>query len=242
MDLYMLIPIIFIAFVGSMMSGGSLIVFTALTFLSMPIKTAVGTLKLSITVLGLASAGTYLKGGAVDVKKAPSLVLFSLLGAFLGSQIVISLPEETIRIIVILLLFVGTGASLRGIFKTEFREAPLEYSRLLPVIVGFALGVYIAMLGIASSILTISALVTLFHMPILQANGTGKMVIFANNLLACVVYLMNQSVDLIIGLTISVPNSHRGMGGCQNRSKNEESTTGHCLRSYGHRHNSKTVE
>ena len=142
MDLYMLIPIIFIAFVGSMMSGGSLIVFTALTFLSMPIKTAVGTLKLSITVLGLASAGTYLKGGAVDVKKAPSLVLFSLLGAFLGSQIVISLPEETIRIIVILLLFVGTGASLRGIFKTEFREAPLEYSRLLPVIVGFALGVY----------------------------------------------------------------------------------------------------
>lgn len=211
MDPYnVLIPVILVAFVGgfvgSVMSGGSLIMFTALAFLSMPVKTAVGTLKLTITVLGLASAGTYLKGGAVDVKKAPSLVLFSLLGAVFGAQIVVFFPEEPLRILVILLLCMGTVASLRINFKTESKEvAPKEQSRLLPVLVGFALGVYIGMLGIASAILTISALVTLFHLPMLQANGTGKMIIFASNLVACMVYLMNESVDLILGLTLSVP-------------------------------------
>ncbi len=193
-------------FVGALMSGGSLIVFTALAFWSIPVRTMIGTLKLAITVLGLASAGTYWKGGAVDVKKAPFLVLFSLPGAVLGALIVVSFPQEPLRILVILLLCVGTVASLRISFKTQSTaDAPHEQSRLLPGLVGLALGIYIGMLGIASAILTISALMALFHLPMLEANGTGKTMIFANNLTASAVYLMNGSVDLILGLIISIP-------------------------------------
>lgn len=205
--LILLILLVFAGgFVGSLMSGGSLIVFTALAFLSIPVKTMIGTLKLAITVLGLASAGTYMKGGAVNVKKAPFLVLFSLPGAILGAQIVVSFPQEPLRILVILLLCGGTAASLRISLKTQSEvDVPHEQSRLLPGLVGLALGIYIGMLGIASAILTISALMTLFHLPMLEANGTGKTMIFANNLIASAVYLMNGSVDLILGLVISIP-------------------------------------
>jgi len=193
-------------FLGSMMSGGSLIMFMALTFLSLPVKITIGTLKFSITILGLVSAGTYIRGEAVDMKRMPSLVLFSLLGTVFGSQIVVFLSEEILRILVILLLCMGTVASLSVISKVESKEiAPREHSKLLPLLVGFALGGYIGMLGIASAILTISALVTFFHMPMIRANGTGKMIIFVNNLLACLVYLMNESVEIVLGLTILVP-------------------------------------
>ncbi|HDD31579.1 MAG TPA: hypothetical protein ENF72_03005, partial [Thermococcus litoralis] len=48
-------------FIGSLMSGGSMVTFFILTLLNIPAKTAVGTLKMVIAVLTLVSSLTYLK-------------------------------------------------------------------------------------------------------------------------------------------------------------------------------------
>ena len=188
------------------MSGGSILVFTALAFLGMPTRTAIGTLKFAIAVLGLFSAGTYLRGGAVNVKLVPSLLLSSVIGSAIGSQIVVSLPDRILKAMVILLLCVGSLLSLKS-----GRMVESDMTRVRPwgvvssVVAGVCLGVYIGMMGVASAILTILLLMFLFGLPLLQANGTAKMIIFVNNLVACIVYALSGHVDFTIGILTAVP-------------------------------------
>lgn len=192
-------------FIGSMMSGGSIVVFTILAFLNTPVKTAIGTLKLAITILGLFSAITFLKGGAVNFKLTPPLTLSSVLGSILGAQIIISLPSEVVNIIVVLLICLGTFFSLRNEQSKSLEKSKTKPKRFLPVLAGFLLGMYIGTLGIASAIITISALISLFRLGMIEANGTSKMIIFANNLVACSIYALNSKVDLFLGTVVAVP-------------------------------------
>jgi uncharacterized membrane protein YfcA len=191
------------SFIGSFMSGGSIIFFTALALLDLPIKTAVGTLKFLITVLCLFSAGTYLREGVVNVKIVSSVALPSIVGSFIGSQLIVSLPENTLKIIVIMLLSLGTVFSLwqtKKINKTD-----IQHSWLLPVLSGLLIGIYIGMLGIASAIITISLLTLLFPLQIVEANGTAKMIIFVNNLVASINYAIHGNLDFSIGILMTVP-------------------------------------
>ncbi|ASJ02702.1 hypothetical protein A3L09_05250 [Thermococcus profundus] len=54
--------------------------------------------------------------------------------------------------------------------------------------VGFFIGVYIGILGIASTLIVIAALKAFFGMDMLKANGTAKALIFFNNFVATAVY------------------------------------------------------
>ncbi|WP_157727202.1 hypothetical protein [Thermococcus profundus] len=56
-------------FIGSLMSGGSIVIFFLLTFLGIPVQSAVG------------SALTYYRGGAIEVRTALYLITFSVPGA-----------------------------------------------------------------------------------------------------------------------------------------------------------------
>jgi hypothetical protein len=191
------------SFIGSIMSGGSIIFFTTLALVDIPIKTAVGTLKFLITILGLFSASTYLREGVVNIKLVSSIVLPSIVGSFIGSQLILSLPENTLKIIVIILLSLGTVFSLWQTKKIN--KTYKQHGRLLHVLTGLLIGIYIGMLGIASTIITISLLTILFPLQIVQANGTAKMIIFANNLIASINYARHSNLDFSIGILMSIP-------------------------------------
>ncbi len=91
-------------FVGSLMSGGSLITLFVLTLFNIPAKTAVGTLKMIIAALTLVSSLTYLKAGVLNLKTALTIVLFSLLGSYIGSVFLLSIPEEAANFVVMVFL------------------------------------------------------------------------------------------------------------------------------------------
>ena len=219
-----LVSIVFFGgFIGSMMSGGSILVFLILTFLSIPVKTAIGTLKFAITVLGLFSAVTFLRGGAVKVRLAPSLMLSSLVGAILGSQIILSLANEVVNVTVILLICLGTVFSLKLERSRNLDTGGTKPKRMLLVLAGFLLGIYIGTLGIASALITISMLISLFHLKIIEANGTSKMIIFANNLVACMIYAINNNVNFLLGTMIAVPIAIGSWAGAKTALKMESS-------------------
>jgi uncharacterized membrane protein YfcA len=211
-------------FIGSMMSGGSIIVFTVLTFLDIQPKIAIGTLKIVITVLGLFSAFTFLKGGAVNLELTPSLTLTSLLGSALGAQLIVSLSNQIVNMLVLLLIILGVFASLRSEKKRKSKKSEAVRNRnVLPIISGLLIGLYIGMLGIASAMITISVLMFLFNLDILQANGTAKMIIFTNNLIASIIYMLNGQVDFILGALFSVPIALGSLLGAKTALKMESS-------------------
>lgn len=201
-----LIALVFFGgFIGSMMSGGSILVFTVLAFLNMPVKTAIGTLKFAIAILGLFSAVTLLRGAAVSLRLTPSLTFSSVVGSILGAQIIVSLSDKVVNAIVVLLICLGTLFSLRYGASKRLEKTYAEPRGFLQVLFGFLLGIYIGTLGVASAMLAISMLINLSHLRTIEANGTSKMVIFANNLVACVVYVIGSNVDFLLGSLIAIP-------------------------------------
>lgn len=187
-------------FIGSLMSGGSLITLFILTLFDIPAKTAVGTLKMIIAALTLVSSLTYLKAGILNLKTASTIVLFSLLGSYIGSVFLLSISEEAANFVVMVFLIIGTYFTL----KVPQGE-PMLSGKLSQSIVSLAIGIYIGVLGIASTLVVISLLRMFFRVDILRANAMAKVIIFFNNFVAFINYAKNGSVDYSIGMLLMLP-------------------------------------
>lgn len=187
-------------FIGSLMSGGSLITLFILTLFEIPTKTAIGTLKMVIAVLTLVSSLTYLKAGILNLKMAFTVVFFSLIGSYVGSAFLLSMSEETANFIVMAFLIIGTYFVLK-----EPQGEPVFSGKLAQSIVELAIGIYIGVLGIESTLVVISLLRMFFRLDILRANAMAKAIIFFNNLVAFITYAESGSVDYSIGLLLMFP-------------------------------------
>lgn len=187
-------------FIGSLMSGGSLITLFILTLFNIPAKTAVGTLKMIIAALTLVSSLTYLKAGILNLKTALTIVLFSLLGSYIGSVFLLSISEEAANFVVMVFLIIGTYFTLKAP-----QGEPMLSGKLSQSIVGLAIGIYIGVLGIASTLVVISLLRMFFRVDILRANAMAKVIIFFNNFVAFINYAKNGSVDYSIGMLLMLP-------------------------------------
>lgn len=202
MEKLLIIPIaLFGGFIGSLMSGGSLIVFFILTSLGLPVKVAVGTLKIVIAGLTLVSTLTYYREGVLELRRASLLTASSLLGAYLGSLLLLNVPDWLAKILVTLTLTAGLYFTLR---RESGEERPPK-GRYLEIPVGLALGFYIGILGEASTLVVISALGLFFRLDLLRANATAKLLIFATNTVAFISYASKGAVDYSLGITIMVP-------------------------------------
>jgi len=202
MEELFIIPLaLFGGFIGSLMSGGSLVVFFVLTSLGLPVKVAVGTLKMVIAGLTLVSTATYYREGVLELRRASLLTASSLLGAYLGSLLLLSVPDWLAKILVVLTLTAGLYFTLRG---ESGKERPLK-DRYLEIPVGLALGLYIGILGEASTLVVISALGLFFRLDLLRANATAKLLIFATNTVAFLSYASKGAVDYSLGIMITVP-------------------------------------
>ncbi|ASJ00369.1 sulfite exporter TauE/SafE family protein [Thermococcus gorgonarius] len=191
-------------FIGSLMSGGSIIIFSLLTFLDLPVQTAVGTLKVAIAALTFVSSVTYYRGGAVEAESAPYLIASSILGALAGSYFFASLPERTAGMVSLLFLLAGVYVSLKG--KPEGLIFTVKKAHRLGIsAAGFLIGAYIGILGIASTLIVIAALRAFFGMDMLRANGTAKTLIFFNNLTAAIVYGLGGNIDYALMVPLLVP-------------------------------------
>ncbi len=188
-------------FIGSMMSGGSLVVFFILTLLGLSVKTAVGTLKMVIAGLTLVSSLEYLRAGVLEVRFASALIASACTGALIGSSVLLTVPDKVAGLIVAVFLLMGSYFTLRG--KTT--EKPALSGLLSQITIGLVLGFYIAILGEASTLVTITALGLFFRLDILRANATAKLLIFFTNLIAFTGYARGGSVEFTLGLLLLVP-------------------------------------
>ena len=189
-------------FIGSLMSGGSMITFFILTLLNISTKTAVGTLKMVIAGLTLVSFLTYLRAGVLNLKIALPLVLSSLVGSYVGSAFLLSVPDNIANLFVMVFLIVGTYFTVK-----ESQEVPTfrEGNLVLQLLVGLAIGIYIGILGIASTLVVISFLRMFFKVELLEANAIAKLIIFFNNFIAFITYARNGFVDYPIGMLLIFP-------------------------------------
>jgi uncharacterized membrane protein YfcA len=198
-------------FVDAVAGGGGLIQVPAL-FAGLPREapaTLLGTNKIASIFGTLNAARRYAREvtmpWAVVLPTAFSAFLFS----FAGAAVVVLLPKEVMRpLVLVLLVAVAIYTLMKPDFGTQASEVRLPPHRLrwMALAVGALLGFYDGVFGPGAGSFMIFAFVRLFGMDFLHASATAKIVNAATNAGALLLFVPQGHVLWMLGLGMAVCN------------------------------------
>jgi uncharacterized membrane protein YfcA len=88
-------------------------------------------------------------------------------------------------------------------FKMRFRKSRLYISALLPIAVGFVVGVLAALMGVGGAFLMVPAMIYLLGMPTTMVVGTSLFqIIFVAANVTLLHAVQNQTVDAVLGMVL----------------------------------------
>lgn len=192
------------AFIDAVVGGGGLISTPALLAIGLPPATALGTNKLASSFGSLTSAIKFIRSGKVDLKIVGKLFPFVFLAAVGGASLASFLPASVLKPLVIIILTIvmiytlvrKDWGSIGTYQKLSTKKAILFTSVLL--LIGF----YDGFLGGGTgSFMLFTLLIVGFDF--LSAAGNAKVLNFASNIGALLLFMLLGKVDYGIGLIMA---------------------------------------
>ncbi|MGD8192000.1 TSUP family transporter [Brevibacillus ginsengisoli] len=194
------------AFIDSCVGGGGLISLPALMGMGLPPYMALGTNKLASTIASATSSLTFVKMGKYDKKLILYLFPLSFIGAALGAKIVLFVPQEMLRILVMVMLGIiflytllnknfGQVSTFQGITRSS-----LKWGIPLALLIGF----YDGFFGPGTGSFLIFMLVLAFGYDFVIAAGNGRILNLASNMASLGIFIMDGKVMFVPGLTMGV--------------------------------------
>ncbi|MGX0129607.1 uncharacterized protein ACUXGJ_000295 [Staphylococcus cohnii] len=189
------------AFIDAVVGGSGLISIPALLAVGMPPAVALGTNKLASSFGSLTSAFRFLRSGNVDLKIVGKLFPFVFILAICGASVATFLPAELLKplvIIILTLVMIYTlvkkdWGNVRTYTKLTFGKAILFVS--IMSLIGF----YDGFLGGGTGSFMLFILL-MFGC----AAGNAKVLNFASNLGALILFMILDQVDYFYGLIMAV--------------------------------------
>jgi uncharacterized protein len=177
--------------VDAIAGGGGLLTLPALLAAGLPPHLALGTNKGQSVFGSFAALVRFAHAGLVDGPRARVTFPAGLGGAFLGAALVLVVPPATLRPIVLVLLAVAAlFIGLRPAPAPPADAAPIR-ARARPavaVLVALAIGAYDGFFGPGTGTFLIVAFVGLLGDGMARASASAKVVNFASNLAAVVLF------------------------------------------------------
>ncbi len=184
----------FAGLIDAIAGGGGVITLPALLAAGLPPHLALGTNKGQAVVGSLLSLVRYRRAGLVHPERARVALPCGLLGALLGAELVLKVPPETLRPVVLVLLPLAAAAVVLGPRIRGREDAPApQQAQLLTAAIAFAIGAYDGFFGPGTGTFLIAAFVLLLRESALRASADAKVVNFASNL-ASVALFANAGV------------------------------------------------
>ena len=192
------------AAVDAIVGGGGLLNLPALLLVGMPVPTALGTNKLS-GIAGTATAtATFAAARAIRWPVATTGAIAAFAGALLGARSVLHVDPVALRIIVsALLLVVSSVIALRPQLGAQPAAQTAQRSIWRSGAIGLALGFYDGFFGPGAGVFMIFAFVLWLGLDFLSATGVAKIMNFASNLGAIIVFALAQTIDYRVGLIMA---------------------------------------
>ncbi|MGZ1788429.1 sulfite exporter TauE/SafE family protein [Staphylococcus argenteus] len=193
------------AFIDSVVGGGGLISTPALLAIGLPPSIALGTNKLASSFGSLTSAIKFLRSGNVDFKVVVKLFGFVFLASASGAFIATMIPSQVLKPMIIVALssvFIFTllkkdWGNTRTFTHFTFKKA-LLFAGLF-ILIGF----YDGFVGGGTGSFMLFVLL-LFGFDFLNAAGNAKVLNFASNIGALLLFMILGQVDYIIGLIMAL--------------------------------------
>lgn len=199
-------PLVFLAgFIDAIAGGGGLISLPAYMLAGLPPHIAIGTNKLSSAVGTTVATAQYISKGFVVWRLAVPAIVFSLIGANIGSNLTLLVPENAFLIIMLIALpviaiYVFTHKSLSNPFEPEIT------TRVWVVVMAsaFFIGMYDGFYGPGTGTFLMLLLTGAAHLTTRQAAGITKAINLSSNVMSLTVFLINGTVLLPLGLTAAI--------------------------------------
>lgn len=199
-------PLVFLAgFIDAIAGGGGLISLPAYMLAGLPPHIAIGTNKLSSSVGTMVATGQYISKGFMVWKLAIPAILFAFAGANIGSHLTLLVPEDIFMGVMLLALpliaiYVFTHKSLSNDVE------PTIDRRVWIVVLAsaFFIGMYDGFYGPGTGTFLMLLLTGAAHLTTRQAAGITKAINLSSNIMSLVVFLLNGTVLLPLGLTAAL--------------------------------------
>ena len=208
-DIYVILIIVlfgFLAsFIDSVVGGGGLISTPALLAIGLPPAVALGTNKLASSFGTLTSTIKFIRSGNVDLKIVSKLFPFVLIASLAGAYLATLLPAQLLKPLIIIalsLVFIYTlvkkdWGSVRT-FTTFTRMKAIMF-----VMAYLIIGFYDGFIGGGTGSFMLFVLL-MFGFDFLSAAGNAKVLNFASNIGALILFMILGQVDYFYGLIMAV--------------------------------------
>lgn len=186
---------LFAGTVDAIAGGGGLVTVPALLAVGLPPHVALGTNKGQSVWGALSALVSFWRAGSVDRARARVTFPFGLLGSFGGAALVLLMPPDALRpLVLVLLVAVAAILTFRrpGARATESPGVPVApappHAMLVAGIVALLIGAYDGFFGPGTGTFLIAAFTLLLGVPLVRASGDAKVVNFASNLAAVLIF------------------------------------------------------
>ena len=196
-------PLVFVGcLIDSVAGGGGLITLPSYLLAGLPPHLASGTNKCGSVFGTLLSTARFVKNGHVHLPSALLAGGMALVGAWLGAQLNMIVPEQTLYYV---MLAVVPAMALFLLFKRDFGNENHSHElggKLLPMAgcIGLVLGAYDGFFGPGTGTFLILAFTALCRFDLLTASGNTKVVNAASNLASMVTFALSGEVMWSVGL------------------------------------------
>ncbi|HEY5937161.1 MAG TPA: TSUP family transporter [Kofleriaceae bacterium] len=204
----LVIAALFAGTVDAIAGGGGLITFPALLAAGLPIHLAYGTNKGGSMWGSGGAMVAFWRAGRVDRTQARFTFPLGLLGSAAGAVLALALDESLLRPLAIVMLI---GAAILLVVKKPAREddeavdaARARRYRILAAILALAIGAYDGFFGPGTGTFLFVGFVALCGKSTLHAAADAKVVNFASNLGAVIVFASRGAVAWEVALPMAV--------------------------------------
>jgi uncharacterized membrane protein YfcA len=191
-------------FVDSIAGGGGIISVPVLLSVGLPPHFALGTNKLQSSFGSFTAALNYTRSGLVKFKEVLFGILFTAIGAAIGTLTIQQLPQDILQYIIPIMLlaiflFMLFSKEL-GMYDQTARWKP----RLFFVVFGLTLGFYDGFFGPGTGNFWMLAYVLLLGFNLKKATAYTKWVNFTSNIVALTFFAIGGKILVVPGLIMAV--------------------------------------
>ena len=197
-------PLVFLGgLIDAVAGGGGLITLPAYLIAGLPAHMASGTNKCGNAFGTVLATGRFLKRGDVHIPSAAAGAVGALVGAWLGVQINLVMPEQMLYYVMLAVVPVmAVFLLLKRDFGQEDRSGELSRGQLMAMAagIGLVIGGYDGFFGPGAGTFLMLAFTGLCRFDLLTASGNTKVANSASNLASLVTFAIAGKVMWAVGI------------------------------------------
>ena len=197
-------PLVFLGgLIDAVAGGGGLITLPAYLLAGLPPHLASGTNKCGNAFGTILSTGRFLKHGNIHIPSAAAGGVMALVGAWLGAQLNMIMPEEFLRYVMLAAVpLMAIFLLFKRNFGTEDHSHELGKNKLLITAgcIGLAVGCYDGFFGPGAGTFLMIAFTGLCKFDLLTASGNTKVANSASNVASLVTFGLSGQVLWAVGI------------------------------------------